>query len=390
MKVAQFSDSYKPITDGVANTVVNYTYWLNKKGHDSYAVAPSFPEYEDKEDYDVIRFLSIPIANRKPYRIGTPFIDIKAIMEVNTLELDLIHSHSPFTSGKFAYRNAKRMDIPLVSTFHSKYYDDFKQALKSEKLAEFAVRRVVDYYELCDHVWAVNNGTKSTLIDYGFKGDIEVMPNGTDFTTEHCDTKEVDKLIDFKENQWVFLFLGQNIWQKKVKMIIEAMRFLKDDKIDFKMIFIGDGYAKKEMEEMVDDLSLNENVVFMGKIFDRDLLRCFYHKSDLFVFPSNYDNAPIVVREAAACSLPSIMIKNSNAAEGVEDSYNGFLIDDSAKSLSNKIKEIIKDKEKLVEVGENAKSTIFQSWEDIIDKVCIRYEEIIRDYKKKQKKSIWK
>ncbi|MDF2698585.1 MAG: glycosyl transferase group 1, partial [Haloplasmataceae bacterium] len=370
--VGQFNDSFQPVMDGVANTVRNYAYWLNIKCGKCYVVTPKYPKFIDQEEFEVIRYASTKLPFRPPYRLGMPFFDYKSKKILQEIDFDIVHAHSPFSSGQMALKLAKKKNIPIVATFHSKFYDDFKQALKSDILAQFMVNRVIAFYNQVDYVWTVNESTANTLKEYGFKGNIEVMSNGTEFD-DHIDFNEnIDYMktnYNVNENELVFLFVGQHILQKNIKLIIESLAILKKENIKFKMIFVGEGYAKNELIKLSEDLNLMNEVSFMGKIIDRTLLKRFFARADLFLFPSVYDNAPIVTREAAALCTPSIVIKGSNAAEGIIDGVNGYTCENDVVVFANKIKQISLDKNKLKETGLNAKNTIAVTWESIVNKV---------------------
>lgn len=64
-----------------------------------------------------------------------------------------------------------------------------------------------------------------------------------------------------------------------------------------------------------------------------ELLRAYYSRGDLFLFPSTFDTNGIVVREAAACALPALLVRGSCAAEGIDDGQTGLLMDENAQSL---------------------------------------------------------
>ena len=211
------------------------------------------------------------------------------------------------------------------------------------------------------------------------------MSNGTDFVVpENINDiiKKTEQKLNIKENELVFLFVGQHIWQKNIKMIVEALKLVDDRNIPFRMFFVGDGYAKEELKEYVNELGLDDKITLLGKILDRDYLRSLFARADLFLFPSVYDNAPIVIREAAAVATPSVVIANSNAAEGIEDNVNGFLSENTAQSYANRILEVTKDRDLIIRAGQRAKVTIYRNWEDIVDEVYQRYIEIIKTYNK--------
>lgn len=380
--VGQFNDSYYPIMDGVANTVRNYAYWYNKKYGESYVITPNFPKYIDNDEFEVIRYISTNLPLRPPYRLGIPLIAKHTKKIIKQIDFDILHVHSPFSSGKLALNLSRKNNIPIVATFHSKFYEDFKQILKNEFLAKLALKKVIAFYDKVDYVWTVNDSTAKTLYEYGFKGKIEIIPNGTDFNDDINYTENTEYLCrhyQIKNNDLIFLFVGQHIWQKNLKLIIQVLNILKNENIKYKMYFIGDGYAKNQLSLMVKNYNLTNQVFFMGKITDRQLLKRFFARADLFLFPSTYDTSGIVVKEAAMVKTPSIIIEGTNAQEGIVDGVNGFTAKEDPILFAEKIKTICQDKQLLQKNGEKAQETIAISWESIIDKVAERYQEIIID-----------
>lgn len=386
--VGQFNDSFIPVMDGVTNVVKNYAYWLDKKYGECYVATPAYPGYVDREEFPVLRYYSIPLKKREPYRIGLELLDLNFRSTIKSIPFDIVHAHCPFTSGVIALQIARKNNIPIIATFHSKFYDDFKQVLKIDAFAKFCTRIVMDFFDRVDQVWTVSKGTADTLREYGYKGDIEIVPNGTDFVMpENMESliQQTEEKLNINNDDLVFLFVGQHIWQKNIKLIVDSLKLISDRDISFRMFFVGDGYAKKELEAYVNELGLNDKITFLGKILDRDYLRSLFAVADLFLFPSVYDNAPIVIREAAAVGTPSVVIANSNAAEGIVDNVNGFLSDNDSLSYANRILSIIKDRELLRKVGEKAKDTIYRDWESIVDEVYQRYIDIIETYNKLNK-----
>ncbi|WP_243122218.1 glycosyltransferase [Clostridium thermarum] len=382
--VGQFNDSYEPVMDGVANVTKNYAYWLDKMGCKSYVITPSFPGYEDETHPEVIRYFSVPIPVRKPYRFGMPQFDYPFKQDVKAIPFDIVHCHSPFSSGQLALKLAKKRGIPVVTTFHSKYYDDFKEALKSDTLAKLLVNRVIDFYREVDEVWTVNQATAKTLREYGYEGRIEIVHNGTDFqpcNDEEACREKASKFLQVDDKELTLLFVGQHIWQKNLKMLVNSLKHVKEKGVKFKMFFVGEGVAKKDLEKLVEDNNLQHCIKFLGLITDRDLLRAIFVRADLFLFPSLYDTFGIVVREAAVVKTPSLVIAGSNAAEDIEDGYNGFLSADDEIEYGEKIIEITKNIDTLKTAGLNANKTLYKSWEYIVADVKERYMELIKKHK---------
>ena len=101
------------------------------------------------------------------------------------------------------------------------------------------------------------------------------------------------------------------------------------------------------------------------------------------MFPSVYDNAPIVIREAAAAQCPAVVVAGSNSAEGIIDDVNGFLTRNDPESLARRIQAIMGEPQRLSVVGEEAQRTLYRHWLQIIDEVAARYRELIQEFQKK-------
>ena len=384
----QFNDAFTPVMDGVTNVVKNYAYWLDMKYGDSYVATPAYPGYVDREEFPVLRYYSIPIKKREPYRFGLELLDINFRSTIKTIPFDIVHAHCPFTSGAIALQIAKKNNIPIVATFHSKFYDDFKQVLKIDAFAKICTRVVVDFFNRVDQVWTVSKGAADTLHEYGYKGKVEIIPNGSDFVIPNnmdALVQQTETRLNIQKDDLVLLFVGQHIWQKNVRLIVDALHRVSQHDIPYKMFFVGDGYAQDELHSYVRELGLTDKITFLGKILDRDYLRSLFARANLFLFPSVYDNAPIVVQEAAAVGTPSLVIAKSNAAEGIVDNVNGFFSDNDSVSYANRIIQIVQDRETLKNIGEKARVTIYRNWENIVDEVYERYLEIIQRYRRKHK-----
>ena len=154
---------------------------------------------------------------------------------------------------------------------------------------------------------------------------------------------------------------------------------------DFLMLFVGNGYNEKEIKKYAEELELKPYVRFLGQIEDRTLLQGVYGAAELFFFPSIYDNAPLVVREAAVMKLPSLLADDANAAEGVEDGVNGFTAPPEPQSMFEKINALLDDIPALKLAGERASQTIPIPWEKLVSDVAEQYTRICLEYKSRQK-----
>jgi len=383
--IGLYTDSYVPVVDGVATCVRNYAKWLNAEHCTAYVAAPEVPDFVDTDPFPVIRFLSVPVKPHPPHRFGIPALDSAfRPMEIGH-KPKLVHTHSPFSAGGAALRLARKLDIPIVASFHSKLYDDFLQVTGSEFLAARVVDYVVGFYNKADYVWTVNKSTAATLAEYGYKGEVEVVENGTDYDgniDRAAACAAVNQKYGTQPGQKLMLYVGQIVLQKNLVRVINAARDYAKRGLDFKLLLVGEGYAMEELVALARKDGVSDRVIFAGPVYDREALKQIYARADLFVFPSLYDTAGLVTREAAALSVPSIIVAGSNAAEGLTDGVNAYLCEDTDKSVADAMERALGNDEARAVAGRGAKIALAKPWEAIVDKVYEKYTRIISTYHK--------
>ena len=359
MKVTLLNDSFPPVIDGVANVVMNYAKILQEeKLADVMVATPAYPGAEyHSYPYWVVPYQSFDTTKIvKGYRAGNP-LDIKEIVTMKEFAPDIIHSHCPVASTLLARTLRFYTDAPLVFTYHTKFDIDIAKAVKSKLLQKEAIHALVSNIEACDEVWVVSRGAGENLRCLGYTGEYRVVSNGVDFAKGRVAPEKVAKVTDsydLPEGIPVFLFVGRIVKYKGLPLILDALAKLSQDGVDFRMVFVGSGPE-----------------------YDREQLRAWNTRADLFLFPSTYDTNGIVVREAAACGLASVLIGGSCAAEGITDDRNGFLIEETPDAMYRLLKRVGSDLAHLYDVGEHAMNEIYISWEDSVHSAYERYGEII-------------
>lgn len=379
MRIGQFTDSFLPIVDGVGRVVASYARTLGQMGHEVTVFAPQADMGDlTGQPFDVVTYNAFPMPGKMPYRIGFPALDIPFEKKLSALSLDVIHVHSPFMAGHAGLHMAKKHRLPVVGSFHSKYYDDFSQTLKVEALAKGGVKLVVDFYAQCDEAWAVSGSTAETLREYGYKDEVVVMPNGTDVRTlDETVLPELTRRYALEPGVPVLLYVGQLNWKKNIRRILEAVKLLKERGVKLRLLLAGQGPHREEIEEEGRAMGIDDRMTFVGHLQQTRELDGLYSLASLFVFPSLYDNAPMVLREAAAMGTPAVLIEGSHSAEGVTDGINGLTCRDEAGSLADAIAGGLADPERLKRIGQAARETIPVPWQLLMQQVADRYERLV-------------
>ncbi len=402
MNIILLNDSFPPVIDGVANVVMNYGSVITNELKSNVVVGtPRYPDANyDGYPYRVISYPSFDTTDFvKGYRTGNP-LSIKEIAQMTEFKPDIIHTHCPAASTIMARILRRETGAPIIFTYHTKFDVDIERAVGEGFLKKETIRAMVNNIEACDDEWVVSEGADENLRNLGYEGELRVMPNGVDFPKGRASedkVKELDESFDIPEGIPLFLFVGRLMKYKGLPIIVDAMKELSDAGIEYRMVFVGGGADAAEMQDKVrgygialdiydqekglvhndSNGAMSGKVIFTGPEHDREKLRAWNTRADLFLFPSTYDTNGIVVREAAACGLASVLIKNSCAAEGITDTRNGFLIEENKDSMAALLKEIHGDLGHLHDVGQNAMDEIYISWDKAVRLAFDRYKEIL-------------
>ena len=324
--ICLLNDSFPPEIDGVANAVVNYAKNITKSGENAIVVTPTMPGADDSAfPFPVLRYPSIDTRKKLGYVAGYPFSPETARV-LTEQKVELMHTHCPITSCLLARSLRAVVDAPLVLTYHTKYDVDIAKAVRGKLLQESAIRALVQNIASCDEVWVVSRGAGKNLRSLGYEGDYIVMENGVDVPRGRVSDEAIVAATgryDLPQNVPVFLFVGRLMWYKGIRIILDALKTLREKNVDFRMVFV----------------------------------------------------------EAAASGTATVMIRNSCASEGVGDGRNGFCIEENAAAMAAKLEELCRAPEVMQVVGENAQRELYVSWETAVQRAMARYEVVIDNYR---------
>jgi glycosyltransferase involved in cell wall biosynthesis len=386
-----FNDSFPPVIDGVANVVLNYAKTLGEMGWECTVVAPDAPGTPRGEEVEVLRYKSLPLLGRYPYRVGLPSVDIGFRRKLNKVKADIVHLHCPFTSGWLGLDFSRERKIPVVGTFHSQYAYDFKNAVQLDVLVNIFLSAVVRFYNKMDYVWVPNEFAGEALKSYGYTGKYLCMPNGTDLISDSdlAGLKEEGcHVLDAKPDEFILMFVGRLVKEKNLLFLCDVMKELIKQGTSCRLIFIGEGYYTKELTEYTRKHNLDKCIHFMGPVYDREKLKYAIARADLFVFPSLYDIASLALLDATSLSVPLMMVYGNAIADRIQNEVNGFLCPNDPAEWASRITKLMNEKELLAKVGNKGRNDLVISWTEIIKNVEAHYTEYISHTKVKKKSEL--
>lgn len=374
MEIAWFTDTWLPNKDGVVTSLLLFKKILEKKGHNIYIFAPG---NENERDREIFYYASKPFSKYPNYRI-TP---LRTIFSARTRKLikeispDVIHSHSPGIIGLNAVIPSYKFKIPLIFTYHTFLNDSIYLIFKGKRIQHVAETLLYVwlrwYFRRCSCIITPSNYVANEIKKF-FDGDIKVIPNGIEIA--FFEKGNGEKIRRKYEGKKIILHVGRIVREKNIDLLIKSAPLVLK-KYDAVFIIVGEGPARREIEEKVKESGLKDYFIFTGFVSDEELAD-YYKSADVFVFPSTYETQGIVAFEAMSAELPVVGAKAKAIPEFIKDGVNGYLSSPyDEREFAEKIFMALENKE----IGKRGKEFVKKySIEKMADNLIKIYEEYAR------------
>ena len=326
MRIAFFTETFLPATDGVV-TRLRYTLEeLARLGDDVLVVAPRYPD-GGPDSYAGAPIYRVPGVPFPPYpRIKLSSAHPGVGRALRRFRPDLIHAVNPFILGPSGIFYARRLKVPLVASYHTNvaaYARYYKLNLFSDA-ARWWTRQLHNRAE-------VNLCTSEAAMDYLLKEGIKrvrLWPQGVDALRFHPDKASGawrERLSGGHPSDRLLLYVGRLAPEKGIERLKAILREVPGTRL----AVVGDGPAREDLERRFAGTA----TVFTGVLQGEDLAAA-YASADAFLFPSTTDTLGLAMIEALASGLPIVAARSDASREIVDEEENGLLYEaDSAPSL---------------------------------------------------------
>ena len=301
---------------------------------------------------------------------------------IEDLEPDILHAHhySPFFYGLFGALLARRRrkgPMPrLVFTEHGIEYP-FRRRWKRCLLNPLLLR-------MADEVTTIARHTRNNLAKYeNYPPDrVRVLYNGIDVGA-YSGGKSREAARDFlglsPRNQIIGVVARLDP-VKNHPMLLRAFREVSDRFPGTRLMIIGEGPARTDIEALVDRMQLRSRVLFLGARRDvADIIRAM----DIFALPSFSEGMSVTLLEAMAAELPVVATRVGGNDEVVVDGETGFLVpDDDARTMANRLMALLENdrlRRKMGSAGRKRVEAVF-SVERMVDRYAALYEGTLRRF----------
>jgi len=344
MHIAFFTNFYLPVVNGVSRSVESFREALTKQRHNVFVFAQAANEYEDKVPF-IFRYpaLALPVSIEVPAVIPvSPFVD----QLLPLLKPDVIHTHHPILLGQTAARKAKELNVPLIFTFHTRYQEYTHYIpLPQEAIQEFIKSAIQTwlrtFMRMCQHIIIPSESMKEILIrDYGLQDSYTVIPTGMDLTPfALADGKEIRSRLGWQKDK-VLISIGRLAQEKNWPVLLQAVKKVFRKHPDLRVVIIGDGVEKRNLQELAAELGIAERVTFTGEVSFSEV-PAYLKAADLFAFASITETQGLVTMEAMAAGLPVVAVNGSGTCDIIDEGKQGFLVPNNATALAKSINELL-------------------------------------------------
>ena len=389
MRIAIFTDTYPPFVNGVSTSTFNLANSLMEKGHEVLIIAPRFTDGKLEQIDNVIYIPGIAMKKIYGYRV-TNFFANKPIKMVKKFKPDVIHNQTDFTIGVMARRCAKKLKVPIVYTYHTSY-EDYTYYITHGIIDRVAKRFVRTYSrDLASRMTEFitpSEKTKQYMRLAGSDVYINVIPTGIDFSIFKSDKIDQEKVAKFKEEHHikpttkVFLILGRIAKEKSMDVSLRgiAAYHKKNPETDIKVIVVGNGPFREELEVYSGELGIAGFTDFIGEVGCLEV-PFYYSIADIYTSASITETQGLTFMEAMAAGKIVLARFDSNLTGTIVNGKTGFFFTDDSSFVSQV--------EKILALSNEQKEAIVKEAYAKVDDYSIErfYENIVRVYKRAVRK----
>ncbi len=387
MRIAIFTDSYRPQTNGVVYVTEILRHSFEQLGHEVYIFAAHTSLHISKEEHEDDHIIRFPAISRIPYKEFNValFFPPKVVKEINDMQFDVFHVLTPGPVGLMGMYASYKLGVPVVSEYCTDVFEYVKDypmsiiALITLGIAiPFTFKASQDEMKDILRAWR----PKKTIGDWGqemVKNNLNVLhahsaavivhsrksarqlrswQDQDSIYPVHIIPTGVDPLppanpaeVEAFKKQWhltprdeVIMYVGRIGVEKNLDLLVNMMPELLNWRPHAKLVFVGDFDYRKELEAKAKKSSAASRIVFAGRI-PREKLSMALSAADLFVFPSLTDTQSLAVHEAAQAGLPIVMT-DEPVTEVLHEGENGYFAKNDPIDFAAKVCAVLEDPKK--------------------------------------------
>jgi len=371
MNILMISPYFYPEVGGAEFAAYEVAKWLVHEGHIVRVVTKHFGEFKDYEILDSIEIFRVRAKKIKGLQSLSAFPQMLRLSMRFAEDADVIHAHIPYPSGIIAYIIKKTKNKPYLITSQGSELLDYPE----EKLLHIIKPIIEVTLRNANHIHAISEALKNSIVkNFGVDSKkVSVIPNGVDINLFNPSKGRKDP----NRKEKIIVSVSRLTEKNGLEYLIKAMPRVFE-KIDAKLVIVGDGDQRKILENLVKKLGIEDKVFFKGWIKYEEVPK-IVASSDLFVRTSITEGLGTAFLEAMACGTPVIGSRVQGILDIIRDGYNGILVQPTdINEISESIIKVLEDeslRESLIENG--LRFVQRYKWENISQQYLELYKKIL-------------
>ena len=384
MRIAHFTNTYKPNINGVVRSVSTYRDALSRMGHQVFVFGQQARNHTEEDPF-VFRYPAFKIPG---FDYSAPMPTSRLVDKLlPSLKLHVIHSNHPTLLGDAAAHQAEKLNIPLVFTFHTRYVEYASGYAAYVPFAKaFVEERVVDslakYLGRCNHIITPSDSIKEMLANFaGISDRVTTIPTGIDVQRfQQGEGKPIRQKYGL-EQATVLVSVSRLAEEKNVSTLLKAAAQVMQAHNSVQLLLIGDGPQRKDLQALAAKLGIGDRVIFTGLVPFDDVPN-YLKAGDVFCYASITETQGLVTVEAMAAGLPIVAVDASGTSDEVTDEQEGLLTPNDAAALAQAVNRVLDD-QALYERLRTAAATKAHEMDMMVqaERMVSVYEQAIADQK---------
>ena len=302
---------------------------------------------------------------------------VETIKLAHNLDAKVIHATTNFWNGLAAVYAAKYLGIKSVYEIRGFWEEStiaFNPELYESDLLKMRTGLENFILENCDKIITINNILKDDILRRNLKNvnekKIDVVSNGVEiekFSPNIQNKLELKEEYALNNCDFIIGYIGSILVYEGIEYIINSIKKIKDDhNLNFKLILIGDGNYKEEIQNYVRKQRMSNYFLYLGKKENRNINK-FYDLFDVVVYPRKNltvckTTSSSKVIEALSMAKPIIVSDLPAWKDVIKDRETGlYFKPDDVNDLTEKIMELYKDKELRENIGNKAREWVLEN-----------------------------
>jgi 1,2-diacylglycerol 3-alpha-glucosyltransferase len=332
LKIAMFTDSFHPTVDGAVVSMERQSESLEAKGHEVVILAPR-PAAKVESRWPVHYLPATEFRSYRGYRIVVSPSDMLEYLRQQ--QVDIIHCHGLASMAILSLTAGRALGIPTALTFHTmaneavKYYSFI--GVREDLVIPLVWVYLRNLLRRPEMVVFPSKPIEEELFEHGIRTKAHaVVPTGVDCSVYRPENRDDSVLSDYGlEGKRVLLHAGRLSLEKRLDIVLRAVRDLAGQEPDLRLLVMGSGPAEDEYRRFARELGIEDRVTFAGFVTN-EALRKAYATCEMLVIASTFETQGLVVLEAMASGTPVAGMRRRAIPEFVTDGVNGTLFDEGS------------------------------------------------------------